>query len=117
MKIQNYLKTFGMDDEYYLNVAKSYAGLHGYEPKYLSLATDNKHKLRYKHGNKHIQFGSTNNLDYIILTFLEGIDELTEDVAFSRRHQYLKRSEGIKGDWKEDKFSPNNLARKIIWNE
>jgi len=32
-----------------------------------------------------------------------------------RRNSYLKRTANIKGDWKDDKYSPNNLARNILW--
>lgn len=32
-----------------------------------------------------------------------------------RRDSYLKRSAGIKGDWKKNKFSPNNLSRNLLW--
>ncbi len=32
-----------------------------------------------------------------------------------RRQSYLKRALKIKGDWKIDKYSPNNLAINILW--
>lgn len=32
-----------------------------------------------------------------------------------RRTAYLKRSAGIKGAWRDDKYSPNNLARELLW--
>ena len=32
-----------------------------------------------------------------------------------RRVNYLNRSAKIKGDWKDDPFSPNNLSRRILW--
>lgn len=32
-----------------------------------------------------------------------------------RREAYLKRSAGIKGDWRDDKWSANNLARALLW--
>jgi hypothetical protein len=34
-----------------------------------------------------------------------------------RRSRYLKRARNIKGDWKHDKFSPNNLAIRILWSD
>ena len=32
-----------------------------------------------------------------------------------KRKSYLARSGGIKGDWREDKWSANNLARALLW--
>jgi hypothetical protein len=32
-----------------------------------------------------------------------------------RRKNYLKRTANIKGNWKNDKYSPNNLSRNILW--
>ena len=29
---------------------------------------------------------------------------------------YLKRSSNIKGEWRKDKYSPNNLAINILWS-
>ena len=33
----------------------------------------------------------------------------------ARRKSYLARSAGIKGDWRDDKWSANNLARELLW--
>ena len=42
-----------------------------------------------------------------------------QDFTFSRDHnkrlQYLRRSGNIKGNWKNDKYSANNLSRNILW--
>lgn len=32
-----------------------------------------------------------------------------------RRRRYLARSALIRGDWRKNKYSPNNLARRILW--
>jgi hypothetical protein len=32
-----------------------------------------------------------------------------------RRKSYLARTAGIKGDWRDDKWSANNLARELLW--
>ena len=32
-----------------------------------------------------------------------------------RRTNYLKRSSNIKGNWKDDPYSPNNLSINILW--
>ena len=33
-----------------------------------------------------------------------------------RISRYLKRATKIKGNWKRDKYSPNNLAINLLWN-
>jgi hypothetical protein len=33
----------------------------------------------------------------------------------TRRLNYLNRSFNIKGDWKKNGYSPNNLSRNILW--
>lgn len=42
-----------------------------------------------------------------------------EDFTFhqdkERRKRYLMRAMNIKGDWRDNKFSPNNLAIHILW--
>ena len=32
-----------------------------------------------------------------------------------RRQNYLTRTAGIKGNWKDDGYSANNLSRNILW--
>lgn len=32
-----------------------------------------------------------------------------------RRKLYLNRASNIKGDWKKNKYSPNNLSLNILW--
>ena len=33
-----------------------------------------------------------------------------------RREKYLKRATNIKGNWKDNMFSPNNLALRVLWD-
>ena len=33
----------------------------------------------------------------------------------AKRKSYLARSGAIKGDWRDDKWSANNLARALLW--
>ena len=69
---------------------------------YRSKAKDKKYSIRNEQG-KLINFG---NIHYKDFTFTG--DE-------QKRINYLKRSAGIKGNWKNDKYSPNNLSRLLLW--
>ena len=44
-----------------------------------------------------------------------GYQDFTRHGNKTRRKNYLTRSGKIKGDWAKDKYSPNNLARKLLW--
>ena len=44
-----------------------------------------------------------------------GYEDYTKHKNKTRRKNYLTRSGRIKGDWKKNKYSPNNLSRKLLW--
>ena len=44
-----------------------------------------------------------------------GYEDFTRHNNKTRRKNYLTRSGSIKGDWAKDKYSANNLARKLLW--
>lgn len=58
----------------------------------------------YSPSMKKINFGDINYEDY------------TKHNNEERRDNYLKRSESIRGNWKEDKYSKNNLSRILLWD-
>jgi hypothetical protein len=94
----------------YIELVKIIASSYGYNPKTIRLAKDGKHKIIITHNNKNIKFGKHGSDDYITL-FLSG----NEGEAVKKRKAYLTRSGKIKGDWKNDIYSKNNLARNILW--
>jgi hypothetical protein len=44
-----------------------------------------------------------------------GYEDYTKHKNKTRRKNYLTRSANIRGDWAKDKYSANNLARKLLW--
>jgi len=44
-----------------------------------------------------------------------GYEDFTKHLDLSRRNNYLTRSASIKGDWRKDKYSSNNLSRNLLW--
>ena len=52
---------------------------------------------------KIINFGS---IDY---------EDFTKHKNKQRRNNYLKRSAGIRGNWKNNKYSANSLSRRLLW--
>ena len=44
-----------------------------------------------------------------------GYEDFTKHKNKTRRKNYLSRSRKIKGDWKKNRYSPNNLAIHLLW--
>jgi len=44
-----------------------------------------------------------------------GYSDYTKTNDEQKRMLYLKRASKIKGNWKKDKYSPNNLSINILW--
>lgn len=41
--------------------------------------------------------------------------DFTKHADEAKRKSYLARSAGIKGEWRDDKWSANNLSRALMW--
>ena len=63
----------------------------------------NKKYMILNDDNKYIHFGDSRYQDY------------TKHNDLERRKRYLDRATKIKGNWKKDKYSPNNLAINLLW--
>ncbi len=68
-----------------------------------SRAKSKKYAL-IKPDGKRINFGSIDYEDY------------TKHKNAIRRDNYLKRSAGIKSNWKGNKYSANSLSRRLLWD-
>lgn len=101
---------FGLSPAAYLKKVKAAAKASGYNPRKLKLADDGKHKLMIiSDDGRTVRFGKLGMKDFHIWKHTDPAK------ADARRKNYLARSKGIKGDWASDKFSPNSLARAILW--
>jgi hypothetical protein len=45
-----------------------------------------------------------------------GMEDYTHHHDERRRDSYLKRSIAIRGNWKDNPFSKNNLSRQLLWD-
>lgn len=68
--------------------------------------SDNKDKkyMIITPDNKRVHFGNINYQDH------------TRHKDEKRRNSYIARASNIKGDWKKNPYSPNNLSLKILWD-
>ena len=64
----------------------------------------NKKYMIMNDDNKYVHFGDSRYQDATVHN---------DPVRISR---YLKRATKIKGNWKKDKYSPNNLSISLLWN-
>lgn len=69
---------------------------------YRSKAKNKKYSIKHPNGNL-VNFGQM------------GYEDFTKHKNPIRRHNFLARSENIKGNWRNDGYSPNNLSRNILW--
>lgn len=88
----------------YLEKARKTAEKHGYERKNIFPSTRKDKKFMYKDNERTIHFGAKGYEDFLVHQDKE------------RRRKYDIRSRNIDGNWRNDKYSANNLARRILWD-
>ena len=44
-----------------------------------------------------------------------GYEDYTRHKDKMRRHNYLTRTANMRGNWKKNKYSANNLSRRVLW--
>ena len=101
---------FGRGHSDYLRQAKAKAKAYGLDPKKLTLG-EGKHKLSYDG----VGFGLKTYKDHLLWSAEEKAGRVPKGTAEKKRKAYLARATKIKGDWKQNKVSPNNLAIHILW--
>lgn len=71
---------------------------------YISTRKNKKYMIYDPNTNKPVHFGSLLHEDY------------TKHRDEKRRNNYLARATAIKGNWKDNPFSPNLLSINLLWN-
>lgn len=71
---------------------------------YLSNRKDKKYMLQNPDG-KWIHFGAF------------GMEDFTRHKDEERRKRYLARATKIKGNWKDNPYSPNNISIHLLWEK
>jgi hypothetical protein len=79
-------------------------------------ADDGVHKLAIANEKGQIRrFGRVGYDDHLIAQHKENKGLLPKGTAEAKRQRFHKSHEKIRGDWKSDAYSPNNLALQILW--
>jgi hypothetical protein len=114
-KFAKQLESVGISPKEYLDTARAIARKRGYTvmPDW---SDNNKHKLQITTPEGHIRrFGAVGYGDYLIWSWLEHKGEVPKGTAQKKRHVFNVSHNKIKGDWRDDLYSPNQLALKILW--
>jgi len=70
---------------------------------YPSNNPDKKYKIFDSKNNKWVNFGQI------------GYEDFTKHKDKKRRKNYLTRTKYMRGNWKNNRYSANNLSRNILW--
>jgi hypothetical protein len=117
-KFMTQLRKAGLNPSVYLKKAQKKAKDAGYGngAKLLGFASDGVHKLAMPNEDgKLITFGRVGYGDHLIWSHLEKTKQAPQGIASKKQNVFQKSHSKIKGDWKADPFSPNNLALRILW--
>jgi hypothetical protein len=107
-------KGFGPDE--YLREIKAKAKKTGYDPHAVKFAMDGVHKFEYTTPTgQTVRFGRVGYGDFILWTHQEREGKVPKGYASRKRAVFHKSHEAIKGDWKTNPYSPNNLALALLW--
>lgn len=110
------LKREGIAPKKYLKVVREIANDEGYDGRAIEFSDDPEKKLMIydDKGNKR-HFGQVGYNDFILWSNREARGLVRAGYAEKKRLVFQKSHSKMRGDWKADKFSPNNLALRILW--
>lgn len=110
------LEQLGIDPQTYLAEIKRKAKGYGYDPKAVSLADNGIHKLEMVNQQGQIvRFGRAQYNDFLIWSHLEELGEAPKGSSKVKRNRFLKSHSAMKGDWKDNDYSPNWLSMRLLW--
>jgi hypothetical protein len=115
-KFEKQLRKVGIEPSLYLKEAQRRAKKAGLPYKVLGFADDDEHKLAIPNAEgRMIRFGKVGYGDHLIWSHLEKAQKVPMGTADAKRNTFQKSHTKIKGDWKKDPFSANNLALNVLW--
>jgi len=110
------LMEVGISPEDYLEEVKKSARRNGYDTKTIAFSDNRTHKIRMERPDgKIIRFGRVGYNDFHIWSHLERNNQVSKGTAKGKQDRFLKSHSKIKGNWKEDKYSPNWLSMNLLW--
>ena len=115
-KFAKQLQEAGIEPSAYLKEAQRRAKEAGYPAHLLGFANNDEHKLAIPDTDgRLVKFGRVGYNDHLIWSHLERQGSVPKGKAAEKRDTFRKSHLAMKGDWKRDKYSPNNLAIRVLW--
>lgn len=110
------LESIGFQPSLYLRQVRRKARDAGYDPESVTFSDKAEKKLvLVTPQGRRIYFGSTGYGDFLIYSFLESDGVVPPGTAAKKRHTFQKSHRAMKGRWRTDPYSANNLALSILW--
>jgi hypothetical protein len=104
------LAAAGVNPTDYLAMAQKKARAAGLADQMLGFSSDAKHKLQIPNASGTlVRFGAVGLGDHILYTLSR------DPEAEKHKKSYLARATKIKGKWKDDPYSANSLAIRVLW--
>jgi len=114
--LEEQLSDWGMDKKRYFQSLSKNARKHGYNPKMIGLATDGIHKIQIQTPEgRVVKFGRLGYGDYILWKALEAQGKTQKGFADQKQSVFHSSHTKIRGNWKRNDYSPNNLALRLLW--
>jgi hypothetical protein len=113
---QTQLMELGIDPKHYLDMARKNADGKGYDVSTIDFSDDKTHKLRIERPDgKIVRFGRVGYNDFLIWYHLEANNQVPNGTAKAKQDRYWKSHTKLKGNWKQNEYSPNWLSLNILW--
>jgi hypothetical protein len=110
------LKEVGITPAQYLGEARRRAAEAGYDPADLIYSDNDENKLMMKdEEGRPTHFGRVGYGDYLLWQVMEARGKARRGQAEMKRRVFHASHSKIRGDWRRDPFSANNLALLVIW--
>jgi hypothetical protein len=110
-------KEVGLTCKKYLETARAVAKARGYANwDTVEFANDKNNKLRITAPDGTVRkFGAVGYGDFLIWSHLERNGKAPKGTANDKKFRFRKSHMAMKGNWRRDPYSPNNLAINILW--
>jgi hypothetical protein len=116
MLFTDYLAEIGYNPDTYLKTIRKKAKEVGYDPSSIRFATNSRHKLEIETpAGRIVRFGRVGYGDFLILSFVENRGDVEKGFALQKQRTFHASHSKIRGNWKSNDFSPNNLALRLLW--
>jgi hypothetical protein len=100
----------------YLRIVRRKAKAFGYDPSSIRFAQDGIHKIEVETpAGRIVRFGRVGYGDFLIWSFLEKRGAVESGTALNKQRTFHLSHSAIRGNWKSNDFSPNNLALRLLW--